>query len=78
MERDENFVHISAYATDYSEKAYKLWYADGRFEFIPKSMAMLTEAPKGIDRDDPRSCYFRIARWLLPRLKGIEYYSVIW
>lgn len=70
-------ISMSAYATDYSDKAYKLWYAKNSFEFLPKSQAKMTEAPDGIDAEDPRSCWFEVPVWLAKKLKGTQYYSFL-
>ena len=69
-------ITLSAFATDYNDKCYKLHYANDKFEFIPKSKCTLDEAPKGINHDTPESCYFTIPLWLAERLKGIDYYDI--
>lgn len=69
-------VTISAFAVDYSEKAYKLLYANS-FEFIPKSQCKFIESQKkGEEFDNEGSNYFEIPLWLANRLKGINYYSI--
>lgn len=69
-------VTMSAYATDYNEKCYKLHYGKNNFEFIPKSQCELVEAPNGIDNKEPQSCYFELPMWLAKKLKGIDYYGI--
>lgn len=70
-------VSLNAYATDYSDKAYKLFYGKNSYEFLPKSKATLTEAPNGIDTDEPRSCWFDLPLWLAEKLKGSQYYTFL-
>ena len=73
----EKQITISAYATDYNDKCYKLYFARNGYEFIPKSRCKLVEAPAGISDSQPQSCYFEIPLWIANKLKGMEYYSII-
>lgn len=72
-------VTISAFSEDYSEKAYKLYYANNQFEFIPKSFCKFIEAQKtGKDfGEGVESRYFEIPYWIYKNLKGVEFYSVL-
>lgn len=72
-----DLISMSAYATDYSDKAYKLWFLKNSYEFLPKSKATLTEAPDGIDTSEPRSCWFELPLWLAEKLKGAQFYAFL-
>jgi len=71
-------ITMSAFAEDYSEKAWKFLFGRNQFEFVPKSQAIFVEsAKKGEEFDNGGSNYFEIPLWLFKKLKGTEFYGTI-
>ena len=70
-------VTVSAYSEDYSEKAYKFFYGNNNFEFVPKSQAKFLESSKTGEEfgEGVESRCFEIPTWLASKLKGASYYT---
>ncbi len=70
-------ITVSAFSEDYSEKAYKFYYANNQFEFVPKSQVTFLEAEKTGENfgEGIESRYFEMPLWLARKLKGHEFYS---
>ena len=70
-------ITISAFSEDYSEKAFKFFYADKRFEFVPKSQVSFVECSNGSTEfgEGAENRYFEVPIWLFSKLKGCEYYG---
>ncbi|MDR2084322.1 MAG: hypothetical protein LBP67_04945 [Bacteroidales bacterium] len=71
-------ITISAFSEDYSEKAYKFYFANNQFEFVPKSQVKFLENSKGGEEfgEGIESRYFELPTWLFSKLKGVEFYGV--
>lgn len=69
-------IAVSAFSEDYSEKAYKFYFANHQFEFVPKSLVSFSEDEKGKEFGEGiKSRWFIMPVWLAKKLKGSEYYS---
>lgn len=78
MKVAEKKVTVSAFCEDYSLKAYKFWYADKKFEFVPKSQVNFIENSHGESSfgEGIESRYFEMPLWLFKKLQGVQYYGV--
>ena len=70
-------ITISAFSENYSEKAYKFYFCNNNFEFVPKSQVTFIENSDGtLDFGEGiESRYFEIPVWLFSKLKGCEFYG---
>ena len=70
-------ITISAFSEDYSEKAYKFYYGNKNFEFVPKSQVTFVEHSNGSEDfgEGIESRYFEVPVWLFSKLKGCEFYG---
>lgn len=71
-----NKITISAFSEDYSENAYKFYFAN-QFEFVPKSQVKFIESSNGSQDFGAgiESRYFELPIWLFSKLRGVEYYG---
>jgi len=79
-----SIITVSAYCEDYSHKAYKFYFADTNYEFVPKSQIKFLERATSENNDfnldysefgkGRESRYFEMPLWLFSKLKGHEFY----
>ena len=70
-------VTVSAFSSDYSDKAYKFHYGDNQYEFVPKSQVKFIESAKTGESfgEGVESRCFEMPAWLASKLKGAKFYS---
>ena len=75
---NSNNVTLSAYSEDYSDKSYKFYFGNNNFEFVPKSQVEFLESEKTGENfgEGIQSRYFSIPKWLVYKLKGVEFYGI--
>ena len=70
-------ITISAFSENYSEKAYKFYFGNNNFEFVPKSQVTFIENGNGTQDfgEGIESRFFEMPVWLFSKLKGCEFYG---
>ena len=70
-------ITISAFSENYSEKAYKFYFGNNNFEFVPKSQVTFIENSDGTlcFGEGIESRYFEMPVWLFSKLRGCEFYG---
>lgn len=72
---DNQKVSISAFSSDYSDRAFAFYFGKNKKEFVPKSLVEFIENKFG---EGIASRWFSIPVWLVNKLQGINYYTVLY
>lgn len=73
-------VTISAFCKqNYSDKAMCLYYGKNGREWLPKSLCRVVEIENNREAtpDEIQSVYIEVPMWIVMKLKGINFYSVL-
>ena len=78
--KDTEKVTISAFSSDYSDKAFAFHFGKNQREFVPKSQVKFIENKNGGAEfgEGIASRWFSIPVWLVNRLQGINFYTVLY